>query len=199
MTEFKDKLLGSEILARMAEAPVRVRNRLVATSRAIRFENIPYAITGDCAVSLWVATVDRAAVRNTQDVDLLIRRSDFDRVRSSMEQAGFTYRKAAGLELFLDHGATSPRDAVHLVFANELVRAGEAAPNPGVEESTDLGDFRVINLDALVRIKLTAFRDKDRTHLRDLIGVGLIDGTWVQKLQGQLAERLQTLLDTPDG
>ena len=183
----------------MVDAVELVRNRLLKACATLRAAGIEYAVVGGNAVATWVATVDRAAVRNTQDVDLLIRRSDFDHVRSSMEQAGFTYRKAAGLELFLDHGATSPRDAVHLEFANEMVRAGEAAPNPGVEESTDLGDFRVINLDALVRIKLTAFRDKDRTHLRDLIGVGLIDGTWVQKLQGQLAERLQGLLDTPDG
>jgi hypothetical protein len=68
-----------------------------------------------------------------------------------------------------------------------------------VEESTDIGAFRVLNLDAMVRIKLTAFRDKDRTHLRDLIGVGLVDGSWTAKLIPVLAARLQGLLDTPDG
>ncbi len=176
-----------------------VRNRLLKACATLRSAGIDYAVVGGNAVATWVATVDRAAVRNTQDVDLLIRRADFDRVRVSMEQAGFTYRRAAGLELFLDQGATSPRDAVHLVFANELVRPGEPAPNPGVEESTDLGDFRVINLEALVRIKLTAFRDKDRTHVRDLIGVGLVDATWTARLPGELAKRLQSLLDTPDG
>jgi hypothetical protein len=35
----------------------------------------------------------------------------------------------------------------------------------------------VLALDALVRIKLTAFRDKDRVHLRDLI-----DATWLMRL-----------------
>jgi hypothetical protein len=47
-------------------------------------------------------------------------------------------------------------------------------------------------------MKLLSNRDKDRTHVRDLIGVGLIDGTWVAKLPPILAERLQGLLDTPD-
>lgn len=183
----------------MVDAVELVRNRLLKACATLRSAGIDYAVVGGNAVATWVATVDRAAVRNTQDVDLLIRRADFDRVRVSMEQAGFTYRRAAGLELFLDQGATSPRDAVHLVFANELVRPGEPAPNPGVEESTDLGDFRVINLEALVRIKLTAFRDKDRTHVRDLIGVGLVDATWTARLPGELAKRLQSLLDTPDG
>ena len=27
-------------------------------------------------------------------------------------------------------------------------------------------------------MKLTSFRDKDRTHLRDLISVGLVDESW---------------------
>ena len=54
-------------------------------------------------------------------------------------------------------------------------------------------------LDSLVRMKLTSFRDKDRTHHRDLIGVGLVDASWPLKLPGELAVRLQSLLDTPDG
>jgi hypothetical protein len=53
-------------------------------------------------------------------------------------------------------------------------------------------------VDALVRIKLTAFRDKDRVHLRDLIDVGLIDATWPGKFPPELAERLQYLLDNPE-
>jgi hypothetical protein len=57
----------------------------------------------------------------------------------------------------------------------------------------------VLDLGALVRIKLTAFRDKDKTHLRDLIDVGLIDGSWCQKYPPDLADRLQSLIDTPGG
>jgi hypothetical protein len=48
-------------------------------------------------------------------------------------------------------------------------------------------------------MKLTAFRDKDRTHLRDLMDVGLIDAAWLATLEPCLRERLQSLLDTPDG
>jgi hypothetical protein len=39
----------------------------------------------------------------------------------------------------------------------------------------------------------------DRTHLRDLISVGLVDESWRVKLPDKLAERSQSLLDTPDG
>ncbi len=49
------------------------------------------------------------------------------------------------------------------------------------------------------RMKLIAWRDKDRTHLRDLIGVGLIDATWPARLPAPLGARLQQLLDDPNG
>ena len=56
-----------------------------------------------------------------------------------------------------------------------------------------------MTLDALVRMKLTAFRDKDRTHLRDLIEVGLVDATWLKQLPAPLTARLKDLLDNPEG
>jgi hypothetical protein len=182
----------------MVNAVERLRQRLVLASQALQDRGVAYAVVDGNAIAAWVATVDEGAVRNTQDVDILIRRADFEAARSALEAAGFAYRRAAGLELFLDHPAASPRHGVHLDFANKVVKPGEPAANPDVDESTDLGAFRVPNLDALVRIRLTAFRDKDRTHLRDLIGVGLVDQSWIRRMQAGLAERLKTILDTPD-
>ena len=66
-------------------------------------------------------------------------------------------------------------------------------------ESVAAEHFRVLDLEALVRIKLTAFRDKDRTHLRDLIDVGLIDATWCPRFPDELAAHLRGLIDTPGG
>jgi hypothetical protein len=48
-------------------------------------------------------------------------------------------------------------------------------------------------------MKLTSFRDKDRMHLRDMLDVGLVDATWPSRFPAELAERLQELLDTPEG
>ncbi len=53
--------------------------------------------------------------------------------------------------------------------------------------------------EAAVRMKLTSNRDKDRMHLRDMLGVGLIDATWPARYPPELAARLQHLIDTPDG
>ena len=48
-------------------------------------------------------------------------------------------------------------------------------------------------------MKLLAYRDKDRTHLRDLLGVGLIDASWLSRFPPELSNRLKQILDTPDG
>jgi hypothetical protein len=51
----------------------------------------------------------------------------------------------------------------------------------------------------LLLLKLLSNRDKDRMHLRDLMGVGLLDASWLSKLPPDLAERLRQVLETPDG
>lgn len=190
---------NDDLLDRMVNAVERVRQRLQRASAALEQGGVPYAVIGGNAVAAWVATVDEAAVRNTQDVDLLIRRADFERVRVALTAAGFVHRHAAGLDLFLDGPGTSPRQAVHIAFANEIVKPGEPVANPDVGAATRLGPMSVLNLEALVTIKLTAYRDKDRTHLRDLIDIGLIDATWLERVPKVLAPRLQALLDTPEG
>ena len=143
--------------------------------------------------------VDQSAVRFTQDVDLLILRSDLDATKAALETAGFIYRHVASVDLFLDGPDARARDAVHVIFAGERVRPDYAMPAPDVIESEPGETFRVLRLDAFVRMKLTSFRDKDRTHLRDLISVGLVDESWRLKLPDELVARLQSLLDTPDG
>lgn len=183
----------------MVNAVEKVRQRLLRATQALELANIRYAVAGGNAVALWVSRVDESAMRNTQDVDILIRREDLSAVERALSQAGFVYRRASGPDLFLDGPLAKARDAVHIVFANERVRPHEALPNPDVTESESANRFRVLSLDALLRIKLTAFRDKDRVHLRDLIDVGLVDSSWPARFPPELAARLQLLLDTPDG
>jgi len=176
-----------------------VKNRLLRATAALENAGIAYAVIGGNAVAAWVGRVDQSAVRFTQDVDLLILRSDLDATKAALETAGFIYRHVASVDLFLDGPDAKARDAVHVVFAGERVRPDYALPAPDVIESEPGETFRVLRLGALVRMKLTSFRDKDRTHLRDLISVGLVDESWRLKLPDELAARLQSLLETPDG
>ncbi|MFV2069919.1 MAG: nucleotidyltransferase family protein [Pirellulales bacterium] len=191
--------IGDVSWERMIRAVEKVRDRLQRAAAALDRAGIPYAVTGGNAVAAWVSRVDEAAVRNTRDVDILIRRRDFDAVRQALGQAGFVYRHTAGLDMFLDGAGAKARDAVHIVMAGEKVRAEYLLPAPDVTEAEATPDFRLLSLDALVRMKLTSFRDKDRMHLRDLIDVDLIDDRWPARLPAELGARLQRLLDDPDG
>jgi hypothetical protein len=191
--------LGATLLDRMVRAVEKVRERLVRATTALDSAGIPYAVAGGNAVAAWVATIDEAAIRNTQDVDILVQRSDLDRVKAALESVGFIYRHAASIDMFLDGPDAKARDAVHVVFADEKVRAAYAFGAPSVAESERPGTFQVLKLEALVKMKLTSFRDKDRMHLRDMLDVGLIDESWLPRLPSELAARLQELLDNPEG
>jgi hypothetical protein len=177
----------------------KVRERLTRATAALEHAGVPYAVTDGNAVASWVSRVDEAAVRNTQDVDLLIRRADLDAAAAALESAGFVRRRAAGIEMFLDGPGAKARDAVHILFAGEKVRSEYLHPAADVTEAEHSHGLSVVSLEALVRMKLTSFRDKDRMHLRDLADVSLIDDSWLDRVPADLSPRLREILDSPDG
>ncbi len=183
----------------MIRAVEKVRERLERATVALEKAGVPYAVAGGNAVAAWVSRVDEAAVRNTRDVDIVLRRSDLDAAKTALESAGFVYRHVKSIDMFLDGPAAKARDAVHVVFAGEKVREESLLPTPDLDETEATESFRVLSLEALVRMKLTAFRDKDRVHLRDMIDIGLIDAEWPNRFPAELAVRLQELLNNPDG
>jgi hypothetical protein len=192
-------VLGPFSLDRVVRAVELVRQRLLRATSALEQAGIPYAVAGGNAVALWVSRVDVSAVRNTSDVDLLVRRADLAAIQRSLIAAGFVYRHSVSLDMFLDAPTSRDRDGIHLVFAGERVKPTETMVNPDVTESETGGEYRVLSLRALVQIKLTAYRDKDRTHLRDLLELGFIDASWVATYPEELGSRLQALIDTPEG
>lgn len=191
--------MNVEILDRMEQAVAKVRERLLRATGALNQIGVPYAVVGGNAVASWVATVDKGAVRNTRDVDLLVQRSDLPEITTALEQVGFVRGELLDVVMFIDGADGKPSEAVHLLFSGEKTRPGHPLPAPEIQTVSDPENFQVIAFESLVLMKLMSNRDKDRTHLRDLIGTGLIDRTWLSKLPTELAERLQHILDTPDG
>jgi hypothetical protein len=116
-----------------------------------------------------------------------------------LESAGFIFRQAAGVTMFLDGPNAKARDAVHVVFAGEKVREEYPEAVPSIDDYERIKDVRTLTLESLVRMKLTSNRDKDRVHVRDMLSIGLIDDTWLPRLSPVLAQRLQALIDDPDG
>lgn len=180
-------------------AAEKVKERLARATRALEAAGVRYAVAGGNAVAEWVGRVDEDAVRTTRDVDLLIRRGDLPAARAALEAAGFVYHHVLNVDTFIDGPQGKPSAGVHLLFAGENVRPTDEFPLPELDESERAAEFQVIELEALVRMKLTAWRDKDRMHLRDLVNVGLLDATWPARLPSLLGDRLQQLLDDPNG
>jgi len=190
---------GLLALDRMERAMWKVRDRLMRAVNALECAGVPYAVVGGNAVMAQVEQIDESVVRATQDVDLLVRPDDYEEVKRALTAAGFIHRYSAGLEIFLDGEAAKARDAVRVLFAGRRVRADHVAPAPDVSEASAFKGFRVIDLEPLVRMKLTSFRRKDQVHLLDMIGIGMLDASWLDRLEPELAGRLQELLDDPDG
>lgn len=104
------------------------------------------------------------------------------------------------LVVFLDPDEPSKRSGVHLVWAGEKVLPSYSEPAPRVEEAVrDPEGFLVLDLAALVRMKLTSFRDIDRVHIADMLMVGLITdevrGTLPADLRGRLGEIERSLAE----
>jgi hypothetical protein len=187
------------ILDRMERAVAKVRERLLRATAALNQAGIGYAVVGGNAVASWVATIDEGAVRNTRDVDILVRRDDLPRITQVLEQAGFVRDDLMDVVMFRDGPAGKPSEAVHLLFSGEKARPDHLLPAPEIRTVENPANFRVITLESLVEMKLMSNRDKDRTHLRDLIGVGIVDASWLPRFPSPLAERLKQILDTPEG
>lgn len=183
---------------RMVLAVEKVRERLLRSTGALDAAGIPYAVVGGNAVAAWVATVDEAAVRNTADVDLMLNRSDLERAKTALLSAGFHHQHTLNVDMFLDDSSPNPRNAVHIVFAGEKVKDHDLLPSPLLAEAERGDKFQLLGLAALVRMKLIYHCFKDRTHLLDLIELGMIDQSWTRGLPPELAERLQDLIDNPD-
>lgn len=193
------KYTGDALWQRIERAVQKVKDRLERVAKALDAAGVPYAVVGGNAVQIWVAQVDEAAVRNTRDVDIILQRERLNDATAALEAAGFTYRHAKGVDMFLDGPDAKARDAVHVVFAGEKVREEYATPVPTLDAVERPKGFSTLPLEDLVRMKLTSFHDKDRTHLRDMLDVGLIDAAWVGRYPEALAARLQALIDDPEG
>jgi hypothetical protein len=169
----------------------RVEQRLRKVTAALDAAGVHYAVVGGNAVAAWVGRVDPSATRATKDVNLLVRRADVDRVSSAITALGFTRESLRDLVLFNDPDEPSRKAGVHLVWAAERIRSSYTVPSPDVTEAErDPEGFLVLGLAALVRMKLTSFRDIDRVHIADMLDVGLITDAARASLPGELRDRL---------
>ncbi|GIK17556.1 MAG: hypothetical protein BroJett003_25200 [Planctomycetota bacterium] len=172
----------------------RVEKLLRRVVGALEARGIEYAVIGGNAVAAWVSTVDRGATRATQDVDLLVRRTDVNRIGDALRPLDLILVEVLGVYLFVDRADPNPKYGVHLVFANEIIRPHYVHPAPDPSRSCrSLLEFQVINLAELVVMKLQSNRLVDRTHLADMIAIGLITPAIEASIPRDLTPRLEAV------
>ena len=160
---------------------------------------VPHELIGGLAVLIHVEEADPEHATLTRDVDLMIWRSDLERVKDIAMQHGFRFRHAAGIDMLLYGPTESAKNAVHLVFSGEKVRPNQAVSNPAIapEKKSILGtEIMIIPVADLVRMKLSAFHDKDRVHVRGMDAAGLITPEIEESLPAELRSRLQHIRET---
>lgn len=185
---------------RAERAVEKVRERLLRTCQTLEQAGVAYVVIGGNAVAVWVGSRDEGAVRNTKDVDILLDRASLDRAATAMSAAGFDLAEVDGITMFLDRADPIPSRGVHIVFANERIKQHDlyAAP-PVVKGIRSPEGVDAIQLRELLILKLIAFRDIDRVHIRDMLQVGLIDDALAGQIPPELRPRLEEIRANPDG
>lgn len=181
-------MISAKAYDRHVEQLFEVLNRVAA---ALREAGIEYRVIGGVAVFLHVAERDELAARMTRDIDLSVNRSDLDRVAEAVRPYGFALRHVAGIDMLVDAAKPSARSAVHLVMAGERVRPSDIAPIPEFTAPVKTSEgILIVPVAELLRMKLTSFRLKDKVHVQDMDGVGLITPDIEAALTVELRERL---------
>ena len=151
---------------------------------------LEYRVVGGLATYMYVEEAAPDAGRLTKDIDILVRRTDVQQIRKAVEPYGLKYRHVAGTDMLVQVGEPSARRAVHLVFSGEKVRPEYVEPAPEMSRARNLKGIRLVPLADLIVMKLTSFRLKDQTHLKDLDEAGVITPDIVDTLNPVLLERL---------
>jgi hypothetical protein len=185
-------VISAKSYDRHVEQLFEVLNRV---STALREAHIEYRVIGGIAVYLHVAERDELAARMTRDIDLAVNRRDLGRIAEAVRPYGFALRRVASIDMLVDAAEPSARSAVHLVIASEKVRPTDLAPMPELSAPVETPEGILIAPVAdLLRMKLTSFRFKDKAHIKDMQGVGLITPDVEASLPPELQARLFEVL-----
>ena len=171
-----------------------LKSKALKVSRALQKAGVPHAVIGGLAVAAHVARVDSTAERNTQDLDILLRRADLEFAKRVLEPLGYRYRKVMKLYAFMPKsGKPKFVEGVHVIWSGEKVRPDYLHAAPVISEASSFHNSNgVLYLDLvdLLVMKLTSYRHKDITHVQDLLDQKLI----TKKVENALPVDLQVRL-----
>ncbi len=165
-------------------------NLAARVEKAFGAAGIEYRVVGGLAAYLYVEEAEADAGRLTKDIDIVVRREDLPRIAEAVEPFGLVFRHTAGVDMLVQKGQPSARRAVHMIFDGEKVRPESPEATPKLGSARTIQGIPVVPLADLVTMKLTSFRLKDQTHLKDLDEQKLITAEIEASLPPVLRERL---------
>lgn len=162
--------------------------------KAFSGAGLDYRVVGGLATYLYVEEALPDAGRLTKDIDIAVRRVDLERIEAAVAPFGLKYRHTAGVDMLGQAEYPSARRAVRMLFTGEKVGADSPEPTPELGEGRTIHGIRLMPLEDLVRMKLTSFRLKDQTHIKDLQEAGLITAEIERAIPASLRDRLAQVL-----
>jgi hypothetical protein len=178
----------------MEDTQQKIYNRLAKIAKVLGDLKVDYAVIGGNAMIAWMEAKGMES-RSTRDVDLMLRKKDFPRIRAALDKQGYEYIKSGSMSLFFDTKEGSERkvkNCIHLVYSGEKIKENTL---PKLEYAEFKG-MKVATIDNLVRMKVAAARLKDGEHLQDLINAGYTTKSKVMKLAEKMTlnDEQQTVL-----
>lgn len=155
-------------------------DRLRQLHQILTVAGISYRIVGGLAIFIHVFERDPIRARLTADVDAAIQREDLSAVIAAASQVGWVHRRVVGVDMLVDAAQRKARSPIHLHFEDV----------PCWPPDTTGEGVSIAPVADLVRMKFTSYRLKDRVHIRDLDGVGLITPEIEAALPEALRQRL---------
>lgn len=157
---------------------------------ALNKAGIPYRVVGGVGIFLQISRTSPEKARMTDDIDLAVRRADLEKIKAAAETAGFRFRHTAGIDMLVDATSPRPRSDVHFIFAYERTYPSDLEPVPFSEPFQSAEGVLIASVPDLLRMKLTSFRLKDKVHIQDMDGAGLITPEIEAALPQSMRERL---------
>jgi len=168
-------------------------NDLESIVKALQHAGVRFEVVGGVAVNAHILALHRSRSFVTRDIDLLVNRSDLQRIADAAESLGYHERKMMG-GYTLIRPEQELAEAIHLIFAGERSKSTQPLPHPALnpEDKHLFGlTIPVAPLTDLLQMKLSSLRPKDIIHLETLDEVGLITPVVERGLSPTLRERLQ--------
>jgi hypothetical protein len=160
---------------------------------ALQHAGIQFEVVGGVAVNAHILALHRSRSFVTRDIDLLVNRSDLQRIADAAESLGYHAKKMMG-GYTLIRPEQDLAEAVHLIFTGEKSKSTQPLPHPGLDpEDKHLFGITipVAPVKDLLQMKLNSLRPKDLIHLETLDEAGLITPAVERGLSPALEQRLQ--------